>query len=191
MSNPYTNPYASPMSQPQYQGMRAPNDKPAAITVFGILNLVFGAMGLCNLGFSLLGFAVMMGSMPNRGLNPFADDPFGIAFNVAALAISTVGTITIITGGILLLQDKDLGRVLTIFYGWLSLGFGLVSLFVVAIMILRSPPIPDAQGAEATGFLIGAVAAASCFGILGLIYPGLAIFFMTRENVKAYLKQGK
>ncbi len=191
MSNPYPNRYAIPMSLPQYQGTRAPNDKPAAITVFGILNLVFGALGLCNLGFRLLGFAVMMGNMPNRGQNPFADDPFGIAFNVAALAVSTVCTISIITGGILLLQNKDLGRILTIFYGWLSLGFGLVSLFVVAIMILRSPQIPDAQRAEATGVLISMVAVWSCIGILGLIYPGLAIFFMTRENVKAYLKQGK
>ncbi|MDP1562104.1 MAG: hypothetical protein Q8M16_12055 [Pirellulaceae bacterium] len=188
MSNPY-NPYASPLSQPKYHGMPVPPDKPAAITVFGILNLVFGALGVCNVGFAMLNFVVAMNNFPNQGPNPFADEPLGMAFQIAALAVSAISTAIIITGGILLLQSKELGRVLTIFYSWLSIGFGIVSILIVVVFMIRAMGAANLQGAEATGVMIGAIAVVSCGSLLGLIYPVLAIVFMTRENVKAYLKR--
>lgn len=187
MSNPYDNPYASPLSQPKYHGMPAPHDKPAAITVFGILNLVFGALGVCSVGFTIINYVVAMNNFPNQRANPLSADPLGVAFQIAALAVSAISTAIIITGGILLLQSKDLGRVLTIFYGWLSIGFGIVSILVFVTFMIRATGAANLQGAEATGVMIGAIAAVSCGSILGLIYPVLAIVFMTRENVKAYL----
>lgn len=93
MSNPYHNPYASPLSQPQYHGMPAPHDKPAAITVFGILNLVFGALGVCSVGFTIINYVVAMNHFPNQRANPLSDDPFGVAFQIAALAVTVLAIV--------------------------------------------------------------------------------------------------
>jgi hypothetical protein len=178
------------MSQPNFQGgMPAPNDKPAAITVFGILHLVFGAFGLCGVGAGIFGMIVLTA---NPGIqqapNPVLDHPIGFAWNIASLGIGSVTTFMLIAAGILLLMNKELGRVLTIYYGWISIGFGIVGMVVMAIIMISVMGQANGQGPEQMAATFGMIGGA-CGGLIGMIYPGLAIYFMTQGNVIAYLKR--
>ncbi|MBL8889059.1 MAG: hypothetical protein JNL67_03715 [Planctomycetaceae bacterium] len=188
MSSPYSNPYASPTSRPTYPGqMPGPQIKPAPITVFGVLHLVFGVIGLCGIGFGVFGLIIIANNPGARMDNPILDHPIGYAWNFASLAMGTITTFIMLAAGVLLLTDKELGRVLTIIYGWLSIAFGAIGMIVMAIVLISI--FSDANGGpEQAGAMIGGIAG-SCGGIIGMIYPGLAIYFMTRDNVKNYFKR--
>jgi hypothetical protein len=190
MSSPYSNPYASPTAQPQYGGgMPGPDAKPVAITVFGILNLVFGILGVCGIGFGIFALVVMAN---NPGFqqppNPVLDHPVGFVWNIISMGLGTITTFMLIAGGILLLNNKDMGRVLTIVYGWISVVFGFLGIIVMVIIIVGIFGQVDMQDPEEVGAVVG-VALGTCFGFIGMVYPVLAIYFMTRPNVKEYLQR--
>lgn len=94
----------------------------------------------------------------------------------------------LIAGGILLLMDKDLGRVLTIVYGWISVAFGFLGIIVMVIIMIGFFGQGNMQGPEEVGAVFGIVAG-TCGGFVGMIYPVLGIYFMTRPNVKEYLQR--
>lgn len=183
-----SNPYASPMTQPQY-GMPPQSDKPVAITVFGILNLVFGALGVCGIGANIFFFLALAN---NPGFqqppNPILDHPIGYAWTMVGLVVGSFTTFMIIAGGILLLMNKDLGRVLTLGYAWIAIVFGIIGMVVMGVIFFGVLAQGNVNGPEEMGAVFGIVGG-SCGSLLGLVYPALAIFFLTRENVKAYLRR--
>lgn len=191
MSSPYSNPYASPVSKPNFPGqMPGQQAKPAAITVFGVLHMVFGVFGLCGIGFGIIGLVVIANNPQVQMENPVLDNPIGYAWNFVSMAIGTVTTFIMLAAGVLLLTDKELGRVLPIIYGWLSIGFGVIGMIVMVIVMISVFTGADAIGGgpQQTGAMFGMVFG-FIGGIIGMIYPGLAIYFMSRDNVKDYFKR--
>lgn len=191
MSSPHGNPYASPSSMPSFPTQKpGSQEKPAAILVFGILHLIFGVLGLCGLGTSIVQ-VMTVANVPGAQMdNPILDDRIGYLWTLFSIAIGTVTTFLLLAAGVLLLTDKELGRVLTIIYGWISIGFGVVGLVVLAIVFLGMASNADAIGEEQEKVvLLVAAVFGTCMSIIGMIYPGLAIYFMSRENVKQYLKR--
>lgn len=185
-----SNPYASPMSQPQYGGLPTPNDKPTVITVFGILNLVFGVFGICGIGASIF-FLTALANNPGfqQPPNPILEHPIGYVWNIVGLVVGSCNTFLMIAGGILLLMNKDLGRLLTVLYGYITIGFGIVGMVVMGIIMFGV--FNEAMGDQERMTAVIGLVGGSCGGVLGLIYPALAIFFLSRDNVKEYLKRAQ
>jgi hypothetical protein len=144
--------------------------RPAAVTVFGVLNIVFGSLGLICMPFGL--FAAF-------GMSQIWD-PSGIAVAWVILThtIGFICTILLLTLGIELLRLKAWARRWTLGYGWFSVVWGILG-SVVNLLLITSGEFGYAE--EAIPGALGG----TCGGLIGgLIYPILLIIFMQRPGVK-------
>lgn len=66
--------------------------------------------------------------------------------------------------------------------------FGCLGIIVRVIIMAGALGQGNMRGPEAVGAVVGIVAG-PCGGFVGLIYPALAIDFMTRPHVKEYLQR--
>jgi hypothetical protein len=161
MSNPYEPPRSSPGFSPSLPPGASP--RPTAATVFGVLNMVFAALGLCGL---LMSAAVW-------------------TFTIVSLGLGFVATIVLAISGIGLLQLRPWGRYLAIGYSLFAIIQAVVGtivnwVFLVAPMMERAGEA-GVQGQAAMGAAIGGVLG----GCIGLIYPVLLLIFMYRPNMIA------
>jgi len=158
--------------------------RPTSITVFGILNIVFGVLGFCGLFMSLSMFAV-----EDDGSNPMIplmqESPLYQGFMYVSIPLGLLATVALLAGGIAMLNNKAWGRTLSIIYGWYAIIAGLVGAIVNAVVLLP-PALEQSSGqmsAEEAG-LIGGAIGGTCGGLIGLIYPVLLLIFMNRRSVK-------
>lgn len=142
--------------------------RPASVTVFGILNIIFGAMGLLA---TPLGILVIFATP--RTMNLSAGVKVWLLFgSLVGLACAVVLIVT----GIGLLKLKPWARIWTFGYGLFAIGWGILGMIVNIISMstggygYSSQQLPGVIG----GF---------CGGIVGLIYPILLVVFMRKENV--------
>ena len=142
--------------------------RPTTVTVFGILNIVFGGMGLLCVPIGLIG----MFAMPNVVNTP--------AMKGWMLISSTVGfacTILVLTCGIGLLYMKAWARTGSLVYGWFMIVWTIIGL--VANFAL----ITSGQFGQAQSVLPGMIGG-MCGSLISLIYPILLIVFMRRPDVR-------
>ena len=187
------NPYQNSMPQSNWGSPpAAPPTKPTSMTVFGILNIIFGTLGICGTifaGFAL--FAQQMVQQNNPAIEMMQASPAMYAFQLVTTALGFVATIVLIIAGIGLLQTKGYGRTLSIGYSIYAMIAGIVGtiftmIFVVMPMINRIQDVPDGPDkAGVVGGAIGGAVGGVIGGCIGLIYPALLLFFMTRPNVVA------
>jgi hypothetical protein len=125
--------------------------RPAVLTVMGILNIVFGSLGLlCNLcaGLSLLlslGGAMQAGQGQGGG-NPFGEDPEMVAFlraevpgyaavRVIQVVVGLATCVVLILAGIGLLKMQRWGRMLSIAYSIVGILVTLGSLVYTLALV--------------------------------------------------------
>ena len=173
-----------------------PSERPTSVTVFGILNIVFGILGVCGTAFGLVSiFAQEALQPPGAPVNPVqeamnASDGYQ-AFLIGASAVGMVATIALIISGAGLLNGKLYGRTLSIWYaiyGIISVIVGLIAniVFVFGPVFEQLDQMPDGpEKIGATAGLYGGVFG-SC---IGMIYPVLLLIFMKRRNVVTYFQQ--
>ncbi|MEI6970061.1 MAG: hypothetical protein WCL44_00970 [bacterium] len=155
-------------------------ERPTVLTVLGVLNIVFGVLGvLCTpIALILLFLPVPDG---NQMLVAILENHALRAFNVGNYCCTFLTSGMLVAAGIGILQMRQWGRVTAIAYG------------IVAIVI-------DLTGTAVQVFVLGSVAArvfgpdiaiavvAAMFslvtGCIGLIYPILLIVLMTRPAVR-------
>ena len=165
--------------------------RPTSVTVFGILNLVFGALGLCGVGFGVFGLVIMAnlleGEMPPNPQFDMLQNPAYQAYTYVVLGLNLIAAIVLAIAGIGLLKLKSWGRSLSIGYGAYAIIMQLVGLAVAFLFVVK--PMMDAaeQGndPQAQGQMIGGAVGAVFGGCFGLVYPVLLLIFMFRPNVKA------
>jgi hypothetical protein len=166
-------------------------ERPTAATVFGILNIIFGALGLLCSPFALAGPMFQQPNLPNGQPNPMIEimnDPTyktGITiFTVIGMAASGI----LLAAGIGLLKQRPWGRSLSIGYSVYALVMALVSLGFnyYALIGPLTKATENMQGPETTGMVIGAYAGALGGLCGGLIYPILLWIFMSTEKVKRF-----
>ena len=166
----------------------ATSSPPASITVFGVLNLVFGAMGICGLIFAVIGIVVERMELPNQPPNPVADvmnqNAFYSGFNMVNVGLGFLVTILLLVAGICLLKKQRLGRTLSNIYGIYGIVMGLIGMFLF-VVFLR----PDLMAITQDGVPLGAITfwAAIGGGLLGMVYPVLLLIFINRPKVKQAL----
>ena len=162
---------------------------PASITVFGILNLVFGAMGICGSIFTVIGLVVEKMDLPNQPPNPVLEvmnqNPFYSGFQMVDVGLGFLVTILLLVAGICLLKKQRLGRTLSNIYGTYGIVMGLIGMFMF-VVFLRQDLMPITQD----GMPLGAITFWAAIGgrLFGMIYPVLLLIFINRPHVKAALR---
>ncbi len=194
MDNPYRPPDA-PLGQAKGFSPR----RTAAALTFGILNLIYGGIGLiCN---PVNGLGNAVAKTPPGGLPPGGNNLiFEIALRpeyrrgmVAFAAVGFVSCAILVTAGIGLLAMKAWGRRACLWYATLSLFATLCNLIFVAIYI-GSPMLElakTAKNAEQSGFAYGGIIGAVGVVFLAAIYPTVLLIFMTRRSVVASLEPAR
>lgn len=168
-------------------------EKPVSVKILGILNIVFGIMGICG----LIGSAVALFSnaipqdpnFPNPTIELLQNNNAYRLYMIATLALGFVATILLGYSGVGLIMYRRYGRSLSLVYCW----YAIVSVFVGVIVntfVLVMPAWQQfqqqqAQGAAVTpqlmGLLFGAIGG-TFGGCFGLIYPAVLMFFMYRRK---------
>jgi hypothetical protein len=173
----------------------APDQRPVIATVFGILNLVFGILGVCG-NISGAGMFALMSSdfidekmKAEMNLQQFAD-PVYFGILSAQMVLSGILSIVIIISGIGLLKFKPWGRKLANFYAvayliLLVVGtvFNVIYTVIPALNEANNPgAAPDKIGG-AVGGVIGGV-----FGVcFGMAYPICILIFLNRKRFVAQI----
>lgn len=144
-------------------------ERPVPVTVFGILNIVFGSLGLLCMPLGLIGIF----AMPNVMNAAVAVK----AWMLVSSAVGFVCTILLITVGIGLLYLKAWARTGAVVYGWFAIIWGIVGM-VASLGLIASGGYGHSHSAlpGAIGGIFG--------GLVGLIYPVLLIVFMRRPDVR-------
>jgi hypothetical protein len=181
-----------------------PPVRPTSVTVFAVLQIIFGALGVCG-GIAGLAAKPMLESIaknqPKGVANPLEMEeeiekrlPGYKTVQMTQLGIGLPLAVMAIVGAAMMLKGNATGHKMTVIYGVVTLlvgVFGLVYSFGFVMPAMNE--YFDAQStkgsagaAQATGAKIGAMVG-SCAGVLfGLVYPGLLVYFMTRPRVKDY-----
>jgi hypothetical protein len=182
------NPY-----QPQATGQGnnlLPGQRPAVATVFGILNLVFGILGVCGSAASVVGFAVLSSNLVDAkmkeqmNLQQF-DDPVFFGLLSMQMVLGTILSVVIIFSGIGLLKFKPWGRKLANFYAVAYLGLLVVGV-TINIIFTVIPAINAANQPGATPDKIGGAVGGAMGGVFsvcfGVIYPICILIFLNRRR---------
>lgn len=181
------NPYSATPGQPVMAVA-----KPVSLTVFGIINLVFGILGICGIA----GSGVQMFVLRNQpGIeNPIFEimqqNSIYFAFMIASLGLGSIATILLIIAGVGLLNGKPYGRSCSIFYAGYAIVSGIIGIgmnFVFLVQPMLENINDMADGPEKAGAIGGAIGG-TLGGACGLIYPIILLIFMLRAPVINYMR---
>jgi hypothetical protein len=161
--------------------------RPVSATVFGILNIIFAAWAICGAVFSGVILAVQAGAAKqNPVLKVMEDDPFLSAWMKVSMPLAIAAGAALLAAGIGLLLLKEWARKLSLGYAIYAIVMALVGVVINLVFVFPRlmKEVGGKQGPEAVGAQIGMIAGVAG-GVLGLIYPALLWFFMTRPHVRA------
>jgi hypothetical protein len=185
------NPYQPPVEvlSGGYDSAKPP--RPTSVTVFGILNLVFGLLGLCGTAVSSAVFFMPQNpNMRNPVLDLMAANPVYRLFTFVSMGLGVIAAFVLIVAGIGLLQTKSFGRTLSIGYSIYAILSGIVGM-AFSFMFLIVPLLRQAEAARAgpeQAGAIGGMIGGLFGGCVGLAYPIVLLIFMCRRNVAEALK---
>jgi len=150
-----------------------PIERPTAVTVFGILNCVFGGIGMMCAPAGVLLIPLMEKQMQVTS----GDKMWMLVSGIVGFIFSA----WLLTMGIGLLMFKGWARMGSIVYAC----FYIPWILLTAILNFIDMSQQFASNPEAVPGYIGG----ACGGILGLIYPVLLLIFMNTAKVKQAFAQ--
>ena len=162
--------------------------RPASVTVLGILNIVFAALGLMGIAVSI----AMMFMPPGLNVkNPVLDlmrqnAGYAMYANIS-MVLGGVLTLVLCLAGIGLLMLRPWGRLLSIAYAVFAIISVIVNTavnyyFLLAPMMDKQAALPPGpEKMAAMGGIMGMVLG-TC---VGPVYPVVLLVFMYRANVRA------
>jgi hypothetical protein len=149
---------------------------PGVIKVFGILNIVFGGLGLLCSPFSLIALPL---ASKQLGYTSFMID-----WMIISVVLGMAGGVIMLASGIGLLKLRAWARKLAIYYSVFACVMAIISPVLTLTNLPAAGPNPEAQKA---GAIIGTI-----FGlVIGLTYNLLLIFFLSKAPVKEALEEKK
>ena len=159
--------------------------RPTSVTVFGVLNIVFGALGLLSTAVSMV---VLFAVDAQAGaMDPFANvNPVWNMWIKVSIVLGVVAMLVLIASGIGLLNLRPWGRTLAIGYSIYAIAAGLIGTamqfsYVVQPMLEQFEVHGGPEAAAAMATVIGGLLG----GCIGLVYPALLWYYMTRQHVVA------
>jgi len=158
--------------------------RPTSVTVFGILNIIFGLFGLMGMGFAI----AMLVVMANADQKPpgFAMSPAAELYNRIAMGLGVVSTLMLLVSGFGLLGLRPWGRKLALAYAIYAIVSTFANIAITYVLIWRPllEKIEEQNSPENTAAMFGFVGGMGG-GCIGMIYPVLLWYFMTRPLVVA------
>ena len=155
--------------------------KPASIKVFGILNIVFGAMGLICGGAGVLFFflATQSPEISNEFNREFSNQYAEgyITFLLITSCFGAILSLILIVCGVGLLREQNWGRTGSLGYAAFQTLYSLASAGVSMTMV------------KSDELFIFSAGGAMCGVLFALIYPICILFFLTRPSVVEALKE--
>lgn len=182
--NPYRSPLASDGPPPL---AAAPGVRPASLTVFGILNMLFGILGICGSAASAAPFFVDLPrdpAVPNPMLDLMETDAAYRLFLQASAALGATAGIAVLAGGIGLLLSKAWGRTLSIVYAWYTIIAILVGM--VVNWFVMQPLLAKMQAGDGPGrfVVIFGLVGGLIGGLVAMVYPIILLVFMNRKVLR-------
>jgi hypothetical protein len=170
------------------------SQRPAAATVFGVLNILFGVMGLCGTLASALFMVIPLSpqlTQNNPALQLMEENAFYRLFTQIGVGLNFIACIVLIVAGIGLYQLKPYGRTFSIGYSVYTIVMNLIGNVVNFVVVFPGmlAIAADAGGGPAEFAVYVGIGAGIASGFIGFIYPGLLLFFMYRPAVAAAFKQ--
>ena len=159
--------------------------RPTSVTVFGVLNIVFAALGIFGLIGSIILFLIPVGSN-NPVIKIMHENPAYAAWLKICIPLGLLRCAALLAAGIGLLRLKSWARILSIVYAIYAVVFDILAVVINFFFIIQ-PMLEQARqqhGPEAVGAIGGAIGG-TIGGCFGLIYPVLLLIFMLRPNVVA------
>lgn len=158
--------------------------RPTSVTVFGILNIVFGALGLICTPFSLaLLFVPTESPVMNTPAMAAFNNPAYRAWTLSMGVAGMVVAVLLIVAGIGLLQCRPWGRKMSIGYAVYTMVMSLVSAGVSAVWLTSMAGGAAEGGPQAGAMLFGGIGGAVGGTCIALIYPIFLLVFMFRPGV--------
>jgi hypothetical protein len=161
--------------------------RPTSVTVFGVLNIIFGAWGLLGIVMLAAVFAITWvagrHAFPPPPLMLLERHPVALAWTLASIPLGLVATGVLIAAGIGLLKMKPWARTASIV--WAIYGIVAGPIGIIVNFVAMSSELADAGhrgGPEAVGAVAGMVGG-TIGGCIGLIYPAILLIFMFRRSV--------
>jgi len=150
--------------------------------VFGVLNIIFGAMALlCTpVGLAMSFLAPAAG---NPILTAMRENQLYRVWTIIGSICGIIGGGVLLAAGIGLLRLNPWARLVSIGYSIYAIVFGLIGQ-AINLMVL-APVLKEMAGGQEAAAAIGGMVGGVFGGCLGLIYPVLLIIFMTRPKIKA------
>jgi hypothetical protein len=162
--------------QPMPQAVQAYGRiRPTSVTVFGVLNIVFGVLSLVCTPVALAA-TFLPAVMPNMPDMPKSSDA-AQAWSVLCTVIGVAFAVVELAAGVGLLNLKAWGRKLSVAFGWLTIVWVIVGTGVNLALVFSGA---FGYTHEQTPAAVGGM----CFGVFGLIYPILLIIFMHRPAAR-------
>lgn len=157
-----------------------PSDrKPTSVTVFGVLNIAFGALGCITAPLGLFQFFADPDSNPVYA--HVQSMSWYMIYSVVSSGIGVVLSISLLAAGIALLMNMAWGRLLSIGVA----GFNIVLLLIaIPITVMVMLPMAGSDDPALQAGAYGGIVGGSCGMCIGMIYPILLIIFMMRPAVK-------
>ncbi len=159
-------------------------ERPTSVTVFGILNIVFAALGLVGLLMTMALFSQESADTRNPVIKLIHDNQTYAAWMKISAGLGLAACAVLLVAGIGLLALKPWARVVSIGYSIYTLlmtGAGMVINYIYLVQPLLEQA-RQKQGPEATAAFAGAIGG-MLGGCIGVVYPILLIIFMMRRNV--------
>lgn len=207
MENPYEPPQTTPGAEPTEWQPEAPR-RPTAILVIGILNIVFGALGLICNPIKIVGSLVptpeagapeMAGMPPEqsemmRKLNEVSMSPAVKTYQIFDGGIGFLFSAILLAAGIGLLVMKPWGRTLSLVYAFYGIAAAIATMVFSWMMIITPlfqlvEQAPDPQAKQIMQFGayggMGGALAQSCFSA---VYPVVILIVLTRPSITRALQ---
>jgi hypothetical protein len=163
--------------------------RPTSVTVFGVINIIFGGFAIICLPIGLLMSAGLVKFQHNPVMDMLSSSRVWQIWNIVSGILGILSGIVQLIAGIGLLKLKSWARITSVGYAIFAIIVAVANMFLTAILFLPmiqkmnsgSGPEHAATVAGMIGGIIGGLGG-SCFQ---LIYPILLLIFMTRPKVKA------
>ncbi|HTL54112.1 MAG TPA: hypothetical protein VL361_00480 [Candidatus Limnocylindrales bacterium] len=156
-------------------------DRRTGLIVFGILEMVLGALAALMIPLMILG--QVMAAQNNQ-------EPMAVRQLTPALVSYLVISAALITVGIGSCKTRRWARALSLVLAWSWLAIGVISMVMMAFFmpsILKNSQPPGQQVPEAA-LLIGLIVGMVFMGILFIVVPGVLVLFYRSPHVKATCK---
>jgi hypothetical protein len=160
------------------------------VTVFGILNIIFGVFGLVGLVGSIALLFATDAVANDPVVKIMRANPTYNTWIKLSIPLGVLSCGALVASGVGLLLLKSWARKLSIGYAIYALVVGVVGMVMNYLFLMR-PLLEEAQrkqGPEAAAAVGGGVVG-TFGGCLGLIYPILLLIFMTRPHVVAAFRR--